>query len=735
MSYYWKTKLITGVLLLAFFTISFTQETEEQDSWVKLTHEIGAFQVELPEEPDYRFIHTPITFEDGSLGNYYLHLYSTRDPETDIGYYVRYNNFPINRTINDVDQILDANFIAFEKYFGIPITAIQSTIVNGYPARSAIFVANGKEIWLDLVLRANRMYLLIMEIPFGLQPIPHKDKFYNSFQFLDWQFMPLSQTVDEPEVAGFEALFPAPIEKDTVLLDAMSYPRTKEIRFSAQDTLSAATYSVIKYESAPYYYIPDTLEYFENIMATLKEDSSLIYLKDTIYAGHKACLGIYQYPPSPTINYNIFFFNGGTLWEVIAYIPNAEVKDKADAFLKSFKLDKWQSNKILNLSKAQQLITDLQSEDSLVLEMAKLGIENYQFQKEELPYIYKALEGDLPPFVKNLLLREFQFNHDEQTVPFLTKEFEKTDDLDRQLIILKALSHIRTEASLSTFFEKIIPFRRDSFDGFIYQELFFPFEDSTALCRSHLDELLQLSSNRALRYRLYYTLFVGAQNDSLLNEMLLPYTDVILQDAERICKTYPFFSDNDAIQEAEEYWHFDAINILLGNLPTQEVVSHYFQNLQSIKDPYLLTTVIDALLKNGQAVEPHLWDVVKVSPHNWYTLLSNLNFSGVDYAIPPDLIDQEILVHAYVDYHIGVNYGGLKEFEILDKRPYEYLGENLVNYLVKIGVGDLEGVFLGVISQPTGMEDLQLYPNIAIYSEDQLNDNNLEILYQKLLIE
>jgi sulfur transfer complex TusBCD TusB component (DsrH family) len=581
------------------------------------------------------------------------------------------------------------------------------------------------------------MYLLMVETAFGSSPIEGKDRFFESFTFEPLSEMETTEIVLDK--VGLKAKFPKNTithfeNKDTF----DEYPQLRELSYSSQDTLSGVNFSINKYEYFPYFSIIDTSEYFQSISESLKLDSTIIYLVDTTFANQRAWYAVYQEEPSTTLAYDLMFFNGGEFWELLVYAPDQSYTERAFDFFNSFELLEWENNESLVSPKAELLLQDLQSTDSTTQLLAQYGMNEFNFDKSELPLIYDVLDQENPTdsftLYEKLLYREFQYTNDEKSVSFLEKEYqEKQGNTDAQESILATLSNIKTEESIQSFLKLSKDFRRDSFDYFVYNELFQPFADSMAFVRTYLPEFLELRSNRAFNYYVYNVLFNNASIDSLLNEMLNPYVEEFIAAGNEIVSEYPFFEEEDNIKEVEKYWHLDAINILLGHLQTNSKIQSYFRKLQKIKDPYLLTTIIDALLKHEEAVEPKIWDKVKASPYNWYILMKDLLANGTDYAIPPDLIDQESIVKAFLEYDLDGFYGNYEDYVILDKRLHEHEGVMLVNYLVSLTVESTGKTYLGVVSQPEDSGDVHLYPTISVYSDEGLKDDNLEEYYQATL--
>ncbi|MCH2083727.1 MAG: TraB/GumN family protein [Saprospiraceae bacterium] len=720
----------------AFFnSIQFSDLKKE--SWIAYNNPIGGFSVDLPQNPQYKFIQQAVDFSDGMIRDYHLHLYTAGDRQTGVIFYVRYNNFPINRTVGNGEAVLDESMTSLYHSFTPPITKPEKTTFKGYPCRSAIFVTKGKEIWVKLVLRGNRMYLLMVESTFGNKPIQGKDRFFESFTF-----EPLSEMETKEEVLdklGFKANFP----KNTIThFDARDtfddYPQLRELNYSSQDTLSGVNFSVNKYEYFPYFYVTDTSEYFHSISESLKLDSTIIYFIDTTFANQKAWYVIYQEKPSTTLAYDMMFFNGGEFWELLVYAPDQSYTEKAFDFFNSFELLEWKNNESFVSPKAALLLKDLQSTDSTTQLLAKYAMDEFNFDEKELPLIYDVLNQESPTdsftLYEKLLYREFQYTKDEKSVSFLEKEYkEKQGNTDAQKSILGTLSNMKTNESIEAFLKLSKDFRKDSFDYFVYNDLFQPFADSMIFVRNYLPAFLELRANRAFNYYIYNVLFNNASSDSLLNDMLNPYVEEFIVAGNEIISKYPFFEEVDHIKEVEKYWHLDAINILLGHLQTNPKIQSYLRNLQKIKDPHLLATIIEALLKHEEVVEPQIWDTVKASPYAWYILVKDLVSNRTDYAIPPDLLDQESIVKAYLEYDLDEFYGNYEDYIILDKRLYEHENVMLVNYLVSLKVESTAKTYLGIVSQPEDSADVHLYPLISIYSDEGLTEDNLEEYYQATL--
>ncbi|MCI5080551.1 MAG: TraB/GumN family protein [Saprospiraceae bacterium] len=697
----------------------------------------GAFELAFPVQPNYKRYVSTVEYEEGATSTYYLHLYFAQDPETQINYFIRYNNFPNNRTVLNEDKVIEEVLNQLINRWGAPITEIEKTPFRNCSALSTTFVVEGKEVMIKIFIRDSRIYLLMAQSPMDAALAEGWANFTESFSFLPYQFSEIKKL--KIEESSFEIAFPQTPDKIVPEITSNDYPQIAETKYLSQDTLSGIIYGVTKYNYTPYYEVPDTSALFEAISSDIKADQTVKYFTDTIFQGRHAWFSASQEEKTTTWNYDLLFFNGIELWELFVYVPNSSMKDKALSYFDSFRPFEYRSSDELIAPKAEQLLADLQSGDSLTYKMARVAIDKYEFAKSDLPYIYAAIEAypvkDSLAEVLSLFYREFEYVHDEKSIPFLKKEYQRQKSPQVKARILESMADMKTKESVSAFIERAVDFRKEEFDGFVYEDMFETFYDSTAFVRQHLPEFMKLINNRALRYNYYNLLFNSVPSDSLLTQMLEKHTDVFLQDANRMLQTYPFLEPIDTIKEVEEYWHFDALNILLGNMNTQAAIQDYFKELQGIQDPMLLATVIDALLKNGQAVDPTIWDTVKAKPYYWFQLLQNLASAGTDYAIPTDLLDQPSIVKALIDYDLDNYFGDYEQIKILEKRAFEYGGETYTNYLLRIPIEEPEAVYLAIVSQPADLNESTISPVIAQYSSEYLTEDNLEELYQQTLEE
>ena len=211
-----------------------------------------------------------------------------------------------------------------------------------------------------------------------------------------------------------------------------------------------------------------------------------------------------------------------------------------------------------------------------------------------------------------------------------------------------------------------------------------------------------------MRYYGYNLIFNLLQKEAIDPQVVAKDRDLFLSDAQAIVKAKNLMGQQDALPELENFWHLDALHIILGELPPDKTTQQYLSSLLELPNAKLMTTVIDALLMQGQSIPNSAFEKVFDQPYYWYGLLKDLKFEDNLDKVPTELLTQKHTATAYVYNYLEGNFNDLTSFNILEKRDFDD-GEDQYNiYLYTFKMTGYDETYFGVVSQPADPKEIDL---------------------------
>lgn len=712
-----------------FDSIKFLELPKKE--WFQFQEKVGAFEVQFPAQPKYQRITKDITYSNSTPKEVVSHSWVAVDPENNFNYVVRYNNYPAQIFVFDDDIVLTQSIDAIKARFQDSISMPTRIEWHGYPANDFVSERKDLSIYIKQLLRDNRFYFLMMVVPAGTSR-DMIDPFFDSFQLL-----PLQQSEQErfSEPNGrFSMNFPtANIETEE---ENQSYPRIRDITYSGQDTASVITYQVVESEYSHYLEAEGMKEVQNSVMGALKNMKDIIEVDSLDFKGHPAYYMKRESNRENRNNYHLFFFKERFLYELGVYPPATMSRAAAFEFFNDFELNEQAFQITYVKDGTAKLFTDLTSTDTDKRAFAKKVIDDYTFETDDLPAIYQLLEKDFPNdtletmTIHDLMLREFNYTIDKQTVPFLGQLFaKKSEDINLQKDILETLTGLKNKAAFEQFFQLAPSFQKDQSVEYVYKKMFQPLRDTLALTNAFFPQLVDLDQNQSLAYYSYKTIYALMRDKNISVNSPDELRKRYLQTAQTI------FDQNRSSLDSADYfvgfYELDVLHQIIGELPSTPESKAYFEKALTMGDSYLLVPVIDHFLIHQFPVKRAIFDIVAENVYDWYRLLNNATIEETTGQIPSDLFEPTRTVEAYASNEIYNQYDRLSHYELLEVRPHSIKGEELNLYFYRFGINGYDGKYQGVCSQP--LDGVSVYPKYHTFSGVKYDGTNEEALKQSLL--
>ncbi|MFT6359509.1 MAG: hypothetical protein ACJAYJ_003741, partial [Saprospiraceae bacterium] len=607
-----------------------------------------------------------------------------------------------------------------------------------FPAQRLVFKVKNIEVFVKIILRGKRMYLLMAEVSSSTKNRSIISDFFESFTLL-----PFEKTVLQPiQLPDTERLlsFPNQYVVDTAV--DLSYPQLSEYEFTAIDSLNGNTYKSIFWEYSPYFESEEGDSFLTKAYQNICLNKKLKFCRDTIFQGTKAIYLQFDYDSVNMSSYNLIFSKGNYIIELIAQMP-LKFGDKTawDYFNSYLDNTKYPEGCFLT-DRTNFLLKDLQTTDTLLRDKAKLEIYNHTFSPDELMGIYQVLENELPEdksglhTVRELLIQELgKYTYDISTFPFLKKLYaKKTTSPQERILILEAFANFKSIDSFTSLFELITNWDENINENIDYADVFYPLTDTLDLTLQFYPQLLEIKTRPSFQEDVLNVIYRLKLGENLSQEIFDIQRDFFVESIENIIQKNGLNVPLDTLPEMKEYRRLKILIRLLSELSSDKTIGEILVPLNNLPDEYLQLSIIDALLIHGLKPTKVSYQFVAKSPYYWYDLLKDLKYENRLDNAPKKLRTPELTVESRATNYLTKEYGALETFKILGKAAYSYQGKTVNLYRFKFSVKNYTGSYFGVCSQPNDGQ-MKVYPEIFDYSTTELTkeDANLEEVYEGIM--
>ena len=500
---------VTGKEAAQFFSsITFSEKENKPGYYEPLQ---GGFTMNLPNKPSEYF---SITKSDGRWE------YESVDNITgDVWLIFKKSIYNYNFIEEDsFDLKLIEESFRSPDYFDKQISRLQ-TSYNGYPELQVKEkLKNGSVILSRYLINGPHYYVVAQRVS---QKEKSHNEMLNSFSFRPFKYQStkiytdtfLHAVVLTPVLPEIDEVLRSLVEQKQDAVDNGNnnsgyikyWQDPKRGNFCNDSTGECISLQVQEFPK--YFYIKDSLKYWQNEITTLlnRHDMYLSgepqYIKDKEYSGVSIVLR--DTGSSRTVNHLLLLKNN-FLYRISTIGDTLKVnRDFRDTFFNTFRPKQNTTNRNIFESRVELFFTDLFNRDSVLQKKAQQSVSNVYFGISGIPMIINAINrlsvNDKDYYnTKNKLINELGYIKDTTSdilVSLLKEIYEKSaDTVLFQNEVIKALARLKTKASFLQLKELVLtdpPIFESTYD---YNALFESFEDSLQLSAVLFPELLQLSS-------------------------------------------------------------------------------------------------------------------------------------------------------------------------------------------------------------------------------------------------
>jgi uncharacterized protein YbaP (TraB family) len=579
------------------FFSSFTMTpVNATSSWEEYVNEQGAFAVRMPGKVSTQLV-TP---EDPEIGKKYkLYLSYATDVETSAGFLIRYNDF-IPGYISEDDSVYMQNTLdnMLTNMEGTNVKT-QKTEHQGFPAvRFGFDGKNSLRAEGLMTMRGNRFYIALTTRAGGTVN-ERIEPFLQSLRFIPYKRTEM-RSLNFPN--GVKMKVPAAFETDSSLF----VDGKESARYAFLDVNSGILFILQQEQLDRYSEVKDAATYFKNVKEGLELENYSVTKENPFVQGKTIGHDFWLKSTATNAVRRIRMLVSGdqvsTLW---TYLPaDYEKSNVPEEILNSLSLNvnsKWS----LFADKTDALLTDLTSPDTVRYTEARAAIPGHEFEKADLPKIYKLLsraypdDGEKFRTIRKNLFAVLKEVHDEKTAAFIKQVYPTLPDTttlrDNALSVLGAL---KTETDVRAMVDMI---REDKsgrlFDGYLVLQGFY---DSLALVNVALPDLFDLEKRfdeiRNLMNLTKTALDSGVLTGSVKEKAIRQSIAIGARIAQepKLDEEDPQFYDQQNTQ-----WRLAS---LMTSLPFTNEVKDILLKLHQLHDRDIMTITSVHLLKNKVVV-------------------------------------------------------------------------------------------------------------------------------------
>ncbi|MGK0363694.1 MAG: hypothetical protein ACI85O_000747 [Saprospiraceae bacterium] len=593
-------------------------------------------------------------------------------------------------------------------------------------------ISGGKEMRSRAIARGPHNYF----IAFSGEDVYSEtaENFFNSFQLLPFQEEEMNDFISEDKEYSIELpeqyfVSTTGRNEEEGILDVNE--------LVALDTLSGISYVITRTTYLPYIEFGDKDSYLQSVIDKNADLAKAKLLSRTEENGISKLKLDMLSPDTETYTLAQLFHVGNTEYELNASLPSDEYIASAERFFASFQLNNQADSDLLFKSKSEVILKDLTSKEEEISNRAIEAINEYSFSADNLPTIRKILTDDNyhQDTIEGLLLREFVYNFDEESLPFIEEYFTKNKPagLSAQRYILMAMNAQPTEVGRKTFFKYANDWEKNAErQYFDYEDIFTPYYDSPSLFLAHLEDLMPLLEHQQFAVELANILSFHAKSMKDDRDILITKREIIFAKAQQIVTKYNLFSDPKASTDFEEYRLFDALNFYLTDVPTTPEIEDYFKDFYKFDEAYLILGAIRYYASEQIPFNPIMVKKVYDSPYDRIYLFRYAeNYFGDLKMLPQEYVSQETVTEAYVYESIYDEYGLLSAYKPMKTQEYKKGDKEYLLYPFTFKLEGNDGEYFGAVSQPMdGSENV--FPDLFNYHTGAWDKSRTEEMLQEI---
>ncbi|MDO1500905.1 TraB/GumN family protein [Winogradskyella maritima] len=594
--YYFQTnsKTKTSTSIERFFksidVVGHEKKESLKTNWKAQVYTEAGFKISVPTPPKPMRRELPNPLAPTS-DPYVLNLFISPDAEQNTNYLYRYNDHPLGYFTTSSNDMFEESKQLYENQG--EMLNIRKIELQGYEGREyEVMLQNKYHTFIRVYLRGNRTYLMMKQnLKLG-DSIDTDDIFFNELEFLpydnkDFKFKPLENKALTMDF--FEEL---KIDIDSTGYDDIYIKNSND--FYSKNPITGGVYHMAYSDLRPYFRLKSKTKFLEEYKEGLLNWKDTIVDSRYILKNQDSTLQISVKQKNSVAAPNLTQYNirldEGRVFLLASYINDEEVATGTPYRIISSLSPKPNPKKTdVYSSKVDLILNDLKSNDTLIQQKALYAFDYYEFQKDELPQLHKALSDDFPngktERIRQEIVDEFSLIHNENTLGVLEEAYANTETTDEtRALILATLPDIEDDKRTASFIKLMdqgLPTEAKSYKYGMLRT----FKDSIPFAFREFNRLKNTLNDESLRPSVLNIIDDMVQSDKLTPADKRIVTEVAMTHFSEDWKVY---SSSDSLANAKSDLMHAYLNILNSHSYDSNQIDTITQNiLDSDSDSWL----------------------------------------------------------------------------------------------------------------------------------------------------
>jgi len=552
-----------------------------------------AYQVQLPAPPqsagDLLSVHKDSTLQrdlhivaDPATGAYFFFGTNEAAP----GYYIENDSatlFGIERSQKDKFSKLTIDTLYLDK-------GIRMLDFKGMMATTQLMMRTHYQF------RGNRWYALVA-IYDTSKNTASVDRFFNSFSTID--YVPAEWNRYTSHDTLFSTWAPQNFNNNATTSNVDSAGHAS-YTYTTYDSLRGNTFSVLLENFSKYYWRKNDSAFWAPLIKTYQDTDPDLLKKEISNGGANGYELTIREKGSGNVKRIRLLLSGEKLYTLITVQALSEINNpNNNKFFESFRYKNIQPNDKLFISKANVLLSDVASDDSVVANTALKYLSTASFTKDDLPLLHKSLlkkyrtdRNEDNDVIKKALGGIIIALKDTASVTFARDNYSAADDTTRDAL-LSVMASFPTKESYHDLENILLNSTPRIKPAYNFTSAF---TDSMQLAATVIPDLLPLLKDTAMSDAIIIISRKLLDSGLITTQTLRSYDKYFLGASEKECA---ILTANPGDYQFVDY----ALEVILGKLNTPET-NAALQKWASLKTPYLQQNAVNLLLQNKQAISP-----------------------------------------------------------------------------------------------------------------------------------
>ncbi|WP_293307838.1 TraB/GumN family protein [Pedobacter sp. UBA5917] len=693
--------------------------SSKSSNWADYKHAVGAFSLKIPMQPEELIKEVPNPSFPASP--YVMNVYTMLDKVKNISYLFKYNDFPEGMYVSDKETVFNGTIKQMQKSGGKITGEVKTIFKEGLEGREVEMLMQGTYVKIQVFLRGNRTYLLMMQNGVSADKL-NGDDFFGAFKPEKYQ----EGNINPYQVEDLKVFTPGkPVEAEAAAEKDHTSILSNNKTYYSLNRNSGSLYAFETGNLSKYAKILKVDSFYLKIVEGIKKETDTIRKTEDVMMG-KSKAKIFTYTDSAAglerkvkiwINDNRFHYMG-------VMCTKEELESKlTDAFFNQSTLTAASKPFDITASKAKMLFDDLKSKDSLVFNPAFGALSYYEFDKTEIPLITAALklkyaDDTTTNGVRVRLIRWLSVLQKQKSVPTLKELFADLKNPD----ILRARALAEVVGVDSTQYGWYLKSLSDNkaLNLQNYWTIFKPLNDSLAFVSKNFDQVLALKNKS--RYRANV---LDVVSDMLNEKNRAKYLAQVKSNRDKITATAltdlnTYLTDTENRDPSSIYAYLNILPAL--DLPNLTDV--FTQKIIADSLSYITTQAVGTRIKANLPIDQKLLDAQLDSLSTRYDILSAFDDVKKLDKVPAKYKKHDEIAKLMLYNYLGEENDYPQTITLLDK--IEVNGKNYYAFEFVYAGEEEKKTFIGVCgsfdpkSDKITLKEYNCYSDFEVKSDDWL---------------